>query len=711
MSSAWGEAWDILNSGNSSNSCSSGGCGTGDWSGPKPGDPDNNSVLQAVGVYGGVDVSWTFPTINPHAVSHVILYRGLSDVFPLAIKQGIVSGSFFFDRIEKQDIQQYFYWIVFVSVNGTYGAPIGPASATPLPTIGQIIEDLTGLIDDGVLAQELKEKIDRINALGLSLEGEVLNRIRENEDLTEVLDFVLERANRAVSYIEEETRLRLNANEGIINSINNIAVGLNNNAAAILEEKTVRVTNDEAMAEDIQTLYVEAADNSAAISNEQQVRAEQNQATTISINTLVATTGSLGAAVQTNATAITDTKSSFAQDLTTVQSVLGNQLTSVQTNLTTNINAIDGKLSGMYTAKVDVNGLVGGFGIANDGLSVEAAFDVDRFWIGRTTDKRKPFIIDNGAVYINTAMIADASIETAHIGTATITDAQIKDFIQSRGYVPGNAGWRIDKDGSVEFGSGKFRGDIHAESGYFSGIVSADSVRAALSNSTNFVYSTPGNYGLVVPTGLDADKVRIRLIGGSGGGGGGGSGSLIGLDGTHAVGGNGGAGNAGAISDYIVSYASLEGQYVAVTVGAPGYGGAGGPEYFLNQNTNDFNGGAGGSGGASSVSTVGASAGGAGGGFGYAATNQNRMTMTQGANGWSGSGGGTGGIGGGQAGVAGVLASHYSGTIGSSGLSGTGGYVLISCYRGDILVKNDAYQALLTWLDSRGIGTVPVGAR
>lgn len=53
-----------------------------------------------------------------------------------------------------------------------------------------------------------------------------------------------------------------------------------------------------------------------------------------------------------------------------------------------------------------MNGLVGGFGIYNNGTEVQAGFDVDNFWIGRTNaDKKKPFIISNGVVYIDESAI------------------------------------------------------------------------------------------------------------------------------------------------------------------------------------------------------------------------------------------------------------------------------------------------------------------
>jgi hypothetical protein len=115
---------------------------------------------------------------------------------------------------------------------------------------------------------------------------------------------------------------------------------------------------------------------------------------------------------------------SLSQQTTTAQAALGEDVAAVQQNITANVTRIDDKLvtlGASYTAQVQVNGLIGGFGIANDGTRVDAAFDVDRFWIGRTNAaKRKPFIIDGGVTYIDTAMIRSGTIQEGQLGAITI---------------------------------------------------------------------------------------------------------------------------------------------------------------------------------------------------------------------------------------------------------------------------------------------------
>jgi hypothetical protein len=126
------------------------------------------------------------------------------------------------------------------------------------------------------------------------------------------------------------------------------------------------------------------------------------------------------AAVQTEETARINADNALASQITTAQSSLEDDLASVQTTLQTNINTVNGKVTeigALYTAKVDVNGLIGGFGVYNDGTTIQAGFDADLFWVGKGTTKRKPFIVDtlSGFTYIDNAAIKDASITSAKI--------------------------------------------------------------------------------------------------------------------------------------------------------------------------------------------------------------------------------------------------------------------------------------------------------
>jgi hypothetical protein len=108
---------------------------------------------------------------------------------------------------------------------------------------------------------------------------------------------------------------------------------------------------------------------------------------------------------------------------------------------------LENGLSGEYTLKVDVNGFVAGFGLAVtdasdvSGVRSRMYIRADRFAIGHpdtgssdlvsggdSPDAVLPFIVQNGNVYIDQAIIARANIDWAQITNANIESASIKEL-------------------------------------------------------------------------------------------------------------------------------------------------------------------------------------------------------------------------------------------------------------------------------------------
>ena len=370
----------------------SGVCGTGGWGGPLPGDPDNNSLLSATPAFGGIDVSWTFPQVNPHAVAHTVIYRGLISDFAGAIYLTTAAGNFFYDKSSSPLSIEYFYWIRIVSINGTVGDLIGPASAVARPTIEQTIEMLTGMIDAGVLAQSLKDDLTQISTLNTNLANEIMARENGEISLAEALASVDAGTAQALTFIAQEASSRITADSAQAESINLVAV------------------------------------------------------------------------------------------------TLGSDIAAATTTMTADIDALTGDVNAMYTAKLTVNDLVGGFGLANDGTQVEAGFDVDKFWVGRTNaNKRKPFIIVGSETFIDEAVINKLTFSKLRDETGAfvvengrvkadylkVNNASIDGAIYSSNWDYGVSGWYLDRSGALYANSGEFRGALVGASGTFSGALSA----------------------------------------------------------------------------------------------------------------------------------------------------------------------------------------------------------------------------------------------
>lgn len=352
-------------------SCDDNFCGTGGSNIPKPGDPSNNGVLTAKPAFGGIDINWTFPTVNPFAVAYTTIYRARSTNFVSAILLvPQVGGGFYYDPVDSG--VEYFYWITFVSINGTVGELIGPVSSVARSSIDKTIEELTGRIDAGVLAQSLKTEIARIGTLDSNLLNEIRDRALEDAALAAGVDQVQDIADLSI--------------------------------AAVVQETTQRETADAAMVDAINLAYAQAGGATAAVQQEAIVRAAKDDV--------------------------------LAQQITTAQTTLEGNIAQVQTNLQTEITLTNGKVTSigaLYTAKLNVNGLIGGFAIYNDGTTVDAGFDVDTFWIGRTSeDKKKPFIVSGGQVFIDEAIIEKLTFNKlrAADGSFIVEDGKLKaDYI------------------------------------------------------------------------------------------------------------------------------------------------------------------------------------------------------------------------------------------------------------------------------------------
>jgi predicted phage tail protein len=138
-----------------------------------------------------------------------------------------------------------------------------------------------------------------------------------------------------------------------------------------------------------------------------------------------------------------------AKRIDTIQSSVGDVSSTVQTTSQA-VAALDGRASAMWSVKLQINaqgqyvaaGI--GLGIENTAAGLQSQFLVsaDRFAVvnGINGALISPFAVQNGQVFINSAIIQDASINFAKIG----------DNVQSSNYVAGQVGWRLGKNGVME---------------------------------------------------------------------------------------------------------------------------------------------------------------------------------------------------------------------------------------------------------------------
>lgn len=319
-------------------SCDDGVCGTGGFAGPKPGDPNSISTFTATPGYGGINLNWLLPTINPYAVAHVRIFRATSSNAAQATLLQTVHGDFYFDIVAIGTT--YYYWLEVVSVNGTYDTWIGPASAAAMDSIEKTIQDISGRIDSGVLAQSLRDEIGEITLLGNTISQEVTDRIAAINGVASALGGLQGQLTNAITIVEQEVQQRIDGDGAIVTQLDLWAAGFDTAIAGIAEEVNLQVGPEGALAERVTTAEV---------------------------------------------------------------SLYGNVATA-EVGLVTKVEGHNGVITdigALWTAKLSVNGLIGGFGVYNDGKNVEAGFDVDTFWIGKST--------------LNTAWVSNVSYVVGNI--------------------------------------------------------------------------------------------------------------------------------------------------------------------------------------------------------------------------------------------------------------------------------------------------------
>tara|TARA_B110000285_G_scaffold110939_1_gene125948 strand:+ start:3893 stop:5464 length:1572 start_codon:yes stop_codon:yes gene_type:complete len=380
-------------------------CGTGLGNFPVPGDPDMNSgSLTATAKNDGIDVTWTYPTLLAHAVAHTLLYRSTSNSFSTGVEASpiVISGNYYFHQVPLVADTTYYYWIRIVSVNGTVGNLIGPASATMLPSHEFIVDTLVGRIQESQLTALLRSRIDSIDSLNLGLLNEGINRA---------------------------------ANESYFSALLNQQI---NDLAAIdtlvSNEVIERTTSDSALVVQMNAIAATAAGNSALIINEQTARADDNSAFAQDILDLSATFGdTIAAALLVENLVVANNQGALAQSVSTLQVDMGLESGKIQT-LQTVVGDVNSGLVAQHSVRIDVNGYVAGYGLLNNGTSSQFVVNAENFAVTTpalaTANPNTPadvvFAIGpvNGVqrIVLNAAtFIADASIQTLDIAGEAAT--------------------------------------------------------------------------------------------------------------------------------------------------------------------------------------------------------------------------------------------------------------------------------------------------
>lgn len=219
-----------------------------------------------------------------------------------------------------------------------------------------------------------------------------------------------------------------------------ISASVDQAAALFAQERQSRLTAEEATTYQLSVQLSRIAQSEAAITLETQTRANKDNALAAAINNIWAAIGGNTAVIQDGALAQVSPSGSQALRWTQVQSEVidpntgQSRVASIRQDFSAFSDKVNNRFGSLYTVRAQItsNGrtVVGGFGLSAidgpGGPTIDFGVRADTFWVaGLDGTETIPFIIKNNKVYIQTAMIANASIDTAKIADAAITNAKI----------------------------------------------------------------------------------------------------------------------------------------------------------------------------------------------------------------------------------------------------------------------------------------------
>jgi len=332
----------------------------------------------------------------------------------------------------------FFFWARLVDRTGNIG-PFYPVTNGVLGLSSSdaslILDMISGEIDESMLGQELKDKIDGLQGQIDALDGLKAYdpELAYEQGEMVVVDGRIYQAMHDVPADPGGGNAPPNADFWIdvgqsIESANGLAQQVSTNTTMI-SEIDGEVT---ATAESLQALRASYRDDDAE--------------------------GDLAGALKqwdTTAAFAVEVKASASRDAAivrkqeTLEASVGDTNAAVQTISQAQV-ALDGKTSTMWAVKMQLNaqgqyvaaGI--GLGIENGPAGLQSQFLVsaDRFAVVNDINGTlaSPFAVQDGQVFMNSAFIMDG----------TITNAKIGSYISSTNYVAGQQGWILNKNGTLE---------------------------------------------------------------------------------------------------------------------------------------------------------------------------------------------------------------------------------------------------------------------
>ena len=384
----------------------------------------------------------------------------------------ILAQASYWDYLLRKEITKLNDLIKSAEFKGTLVTEVSDSVLDNLATGNQHISNIIGALTDSPLIRDLDAALS-----GTSTRLSELRSAHEALKAKQYADAIALADQNGQTF----DQLTLTFNNLISEQIDRIAdeaatrtLALQGLEDGIAAEAQLRYEGQEAIASQVLAIKTSTETAVAGILQDYSTIAGTNEAITTALNTYSAQVDGTIATILTDYVSYANLDNALTSKSDELIAIVNDNIAKL--NISNEISGDLASIKALSTVTVDLNGVVAGYGLISElenGI-VKSAFGVnaDTFYIGKPTDKVKPFVVTTvpknidgidfpAGTWINSAIIANATIGTAHIKDASITNSKIKELDASKITTGTLDAKRIRVGSTTQFDSGYAPSDVY----------------------------------------------------------------------------------------------------------------------------------------------------------------------------------------------------------------------------------------------------------
>lgn len=366
----------------------------------------------------GIQLSWNFPDGAEDTLKTEIQYNDKNAEDGAMLLSDIPYPQRSYQQMGLKAGQSFFYRARLVDKTGNQGDWIEWVLGESSTDVDWIADEVKKGIEESETFKEIDKNLVDSNAqLQSAADAAIQNALANDAD---VRRWMVQNGDRKAEIIETQ-QLVADETEARATAMTQLKTQTDKTSSDLTEFRETVAKDNEATTQKITQLNSKTDTTNSNITALEKTVADSDKALSEKITGLTSTVGENTAAIQVRGQTIFD------------QNGVGSAVYSIGTGIT-----YKGKY---YAAGLSVGAEVNAAGTVSTRILASA----DQFAVlnPATNGYTLPFFIQGSQTFIVSALIQDASITNAKIGS----------YIQSNNYVAGQAGWRIDKNGVLEMNS------------------------------------------------------------------------------------------------------------------------------------------------------------------------------------------------------------------------------------------------------------------